>query len=93
VERARQSEKTTTKAVVEAIKEVAACLGNRPATCKKFYIHPALIAAYESGGELSKRIGTLSQLSGHSCELISFGREAVTNNGTLLWARHVRFER
>ncbi len=61
--RARASEKTTVKAVVEAIKNVAASLGNRPATCKKFYVHPAVLDAYQSG-ELSKRIDSLSLLSG-----------------------------
>lgn len=35
------------KNVVAAIKEVAGKLGNRPATCRKYYVHPAVIAAYE----------------------------------------------
>jgi DNA topoisomerase-1 len=53
----------TLKSVVEAIKEVAKCLGNRPATCKKFYVHPAVIAAYQSG-ELMKYLETLSHSNG-----------------------------
>jgi DNA topoisomerase I len=37
------------KNVVQAVKEVAHALGNRPATCRKFYIHPAVLEAYEEG--------------------------------------------
>jgi DNA topoisomerase-1 len=49
IERLRTSAAANAKSVVETIKEVAKCLGNRPATCKKFYVHPAVIAAYQSG--------------------------------------------
>lgn len=37
------------KAVVAAVKSVAAQLGNRPATCRKYYIHPAVLEAFEAG--------------------------------------------
>ena len=37
------------KNVVAAIKMVASKLGNRPATCRKYYVHPAVIEAYTSG--------------------------------------------
>ena len=37
------------KAVVNAVKTVAAQLGNRPATCRKYYIHPAILDAYLDG--------------------------------------------
>jgi DNA topoisomerase-1 len=37
------------KNVVAAIREVAGKLGNRPATCKKYYVHPAVLDAYEDG--------------------------------------------
>jgi DNA topoisomerase I len=37
------------KRVVEAIKEVAQRLGNRPATCRKYYVHPAILDAYSDG--------------------------------------------
>jgi DNA topoisomerase-1 len=37
------------KNTVEAIKSVAAKLGNRPATCKKYYVHPAILEAYADG--------------------------------------------
>ncbi len=35
--------------VVAAVKSIAQSLGNRPATCRKYYIHPAVIEAYEDG--------------------------------------------
>ncbi|HYI97991.1 MAG TPA: DNA topoisomerase IB [Bryobacteraceae bacterium] len=34
------------KRMVEAIKSVSAKLGNRPATCRKYYVHPAILDAY-----------------------------------------------
>jgi DNA topoisomerase I len=37
------------KNVVLAVKQVAKALRNRPATCRRFYIHPAVLAAYEDG--------------------------------------------
>jgi DNA topoisomerase-1 len=44
-----ESEKEANKAVVEAVKRVSAELGNRPAICRKFYVHPAVIEAYMEG--------------------------------------------
>jgi DNA topoisomerase-1 len=43
-------DETTKAALVDVVKEVASKLGNKPATCKKYYIHPALIECYSSGG-------------------------------------------
>jgi len=37
------------KAIVQAIKIVAEHLGNRPATCRKYYVHPAILNAFELG--------------------------------------------
>lgn len=37
------------KKLVAAVKSTAERLNNRPATCKKYYIHPAIMEAYESG--------------------------------------------
>ena len=39
----------TKKRIVEAIKSVSSKLGNRPATCKKYYVHPAILEAYKDG--------------------------------------------
>jgi DNA topoisomerase-1 len=35
--------------IVEAVKRTAGRLGNRPATCRNYYIHPAVLDAYTSG--------------------------------------------
>jgi len=37
------------KATVETVKRVARHLGNRAATCRKYYIHPAIVDAYLDG--------------------------------------------
>lgn len=44
-----ETETETKKKVVEAIKQVANRLGNRPATCRKYYVHPAILDAYSDG--------------------------------------------
>lgn len=44
-----ESQTATKKAIVQAIKTVAQHLGNRPATCRKYYVHPAVLNAYETG--------------------------------------------
>jgi DNA topoisomerase-1 len=36
-------------AIVGAIKSVAKRLGNKPSTCRKYYIHPAILDAYTEG--------------------------------------------
>ena len=35
--------------VVEAVKAVADFLGNRPAVCRQFYVHPEVLEAYIEG--------------------------------------------
>jgi DNA topoisomerase-1 len=37
------------RTIVSALKRVAQRLGNRPATCRKYYVHPAVIDAYSDG--------------------------------------------
>jgi DNA topoisomerase-1 len=44
-----ETEREASKAVVEAIKRVAGELGNRPAICRKYYVHPAVIDAFLEG--------------------------------------------
>lgn len=44
-----QSQTEVKKNVTQAIKDVAKQLGNRPATCRKYYVHPAIIDAYIDG--------------------------------------------
>lgn len=43
------SEREGQKALVSVVKSVAGRLGNRPATCRKYYIHPAILDAYLTG--------------------------------------------
>lgn len=42
------SEAEMTSNIVEAIKIAAQRLGNRPATCRKYYIHPCIFKAYKN---------------------------------------------
>lgn len=37
------------KNITQAVKNVAQLLGNRPATCRKYYIHPSILDAYAEG--------------------------------------------
>jgi DNA topoisomerase-1 len=49
------------KNVVEAVKQVAKSLRNRPATCRKFYIHPAVLETYDDA--------TLHEIAAREIEL------------------------
>ena len=44
-----ESEVEAKNGIVKAIKEVAQRLGNRPATCRKYYVHPVLMDTYTDG--------------------------------------------
>jgi DNA topoisomerase-1 len=44
-----QSARARRKQVVEAIRNAAAKLENTPAICRKSYVHPAVVTAFESG--------------------------------------------
>jgi DNA topoisomerase I len=39
----------TKKAIVGVVKTIARQLGNRPVTCRKYYVHPAIFDAYSDG--------------------------------------------
>ncbi|MEM7760092.1 MAG: DNA topoisomerase IB [Cyanobacteria bacterium P01_A01_bin.40] len=47
--------------VTQAIKNVARQLGNRPATCRKYYVHPGVIKAYKN----NSLINLMSQKSNY----------------------------
>lgn len=47
-------ENTLKKNVVEAVKKVAAQLGNTPTVCRGSYIHPAVLKSYEAGVTLEE---------------------------------------
>ena len=44
-----RSEREGKKKILEAVRSVARQLGNRPATCRKYYVHPAVVEAYGAG--------------------------------------------
>jgi DNA topoisomerase I len=44
-----ETKKERKQRLVQAVKFVAADLGNTPATCRSFYIHPGVLLAYEEG--------------------------------------------
>jgi DNA topoisomerase-1 len=46
---AAETQADAKKNIVEAIKRVSNRLGNRPATCRKYYVHPAILEAYSDG--------------------------------------------
>ena len=46
--------KLTSKNIVKVVKRVANELGNTPAVCRSSYIHPMVIAAYETGQTLGE---------------------------------------
>jgi DNA topoisomerase I len=46
---AATGERELTRNLVRAVEMVAKHLGNRPATCRKYYIHPAILDAYSLG--------------------------------------------
>jgi DNA topoisomerase I len=43
------SEKAVKAAVVDVVKNVACKLGNKPATCRKYYIHPTVLEMFAAG--------------------------------------------
>ncbi|HEX4169725.1 MAG TPA: DNA topoisomerase IB [Bryobacteraceae bacterium] len=44
-----ETDKQTKAVLVDVVKDVASKLGNKPATCKKYYVHPAVMECYSSG--------------------------------------------
>lgn len=44
-----ESEREANRAVVEAVKRVSGQLGNRPAICRKYYVHPVVIQSFLEG--------------------------------------------
>ena len=44
-----ESQTEAKKNITQAIKDVAQQLGNLPATCRKYYVHPAILEAYSDG--------------------------------------------
>ena len=55
-------EKEATKVVVQAVKQVAENLGNRPAICRKYYIHPIVIETFVQGELLDALQGAVEEV-------------------------------
>lgn len=65
-----ESETQAKKNVVEAIKSVAARLGNTPSVCRKCYVHPAVLDSYMNGAMMkSVKRQVEEDLPGSSKEL------------------------
>jgi DNA topoisomerase I len=87
---ARESTAQAKKAVAEAIRTVAAQLGNTPAICRKCYVHPAVIEAYLEGSllEMLQRLGEpdsagpLQGLSAEERRVLAFLRQALASGGS-----------
>lgn len=50
------------KNIIATVKQVAERLGNRPATCRKYYVHPAVLDSY-SAGELLEQLKPATKLT------------------------------
>jgi DNA topoisomerase-1 len=57
--------------VIEVLDEVASKLGNTRTVCKKYYVHPTVIAAFEKGSIWNyKPQNKNSELNGEECALV-----------------------
>jgi DNA topoisomerase-1 len=54
-----KSQREAKRTVNQVIQRVASMLGNRPATCRKYYVHPAILEAYQDGS-LYDAVATVS---------------------------------
>ena len=52
------------KNVVAAVKQAASVLGNRPATCRSYYIHPGVLSTYEE----QRRLQLSLKICQHDCD-------------------------
>jgi DNA topoisomerase-1 len=60
----QEGKKASRKNMLKAIAEVADCLGNTPAMCKKCYIHPAILEGYLNGTLATLHNGTTNHRHG-----------------------------
>lgn len=71
--------------IIETVKEVASFLRNRPATCRKYYIHPVIIESYTKGYILSK----LDELPKKKRRYHAIDGLGVTENNTMALLTHM----
>ena len=82
---AATTKKEAEKNIKAAVDRTAAMLGNTRSVCRKYYIHPALLEAYQEGSVLppeerrawSERNGTTPMLRHHEAEVLAFLRARV----------------
>ncbi|WP_315789718.1 DNA topoisomerase IB [Fischerella sp. JS2] len=72
-----ESQTAAKKNVTQAIKNVAQELGNRPATCRKYYVHPGVIEAYMDGSLLPTMEQKLQQKQAISSTELNPQEQAV----------------
>ena len=68
-----------------ALKQVSLHLGNRPATCRKYYVHPAIVAAYSDGS-----LFDIAQGKHRSPASASGSHRADERSVMVLIAKHMR---
>lgn len=61
--------KATKKAIAQAIEGVARQLGNTATVCRKCYIHPAVIEAYQAGALAARNPAVQARLPGYAAQL------------------------
>lgn len=76
--------------IVDIIKDVARRLGNTPAVCRKCYVHPAVLSAYEAGelrlalrsaGEAGTAVSSTRGLKRDEANLHAFLKKALARAG------------
>ncbi|MCD2421573.1 DNA topoisomerase IB [Niabella pedocola] len=65
-----ETEKQKNENIVQALDKVAATLGNTRSVCKKHYVHPQVLTAYETGSLLRYASGTGAQGSSRTESLL-----------------------
>ena len=82
---AYDSEKEAQKNIVQAVKNTAKQLGNRPATCRKYYVHPAIFEAYQSGTLLEimqqEDLAAVEELAAEEIAILKIVKESLNSLG------------
>jgi DNA topoisomerase I len=74
-----ESETQAKRNVVQAIKSVAARLGNTPSVCRKCYVHPAVLDSYMSGAMLEKVRRRVRADDTNACEELQQQEQSLLN--------------
>lgn len=69
-------QKAPKQAITQCIKNVAKALGNTPSICRQYYIHPAVLEAFEAGS-LTSTLEKASKRRGRKNDLLSLEEKAV----------------